>query len=554
MRKFIVALAIFFIMAQSPALASQVTTISFDEQTPMLNYYDQNSYIFALEKMSDGVFYQTKVCSGWDDPQCADKPYTANVIFPVCKSALDRNCIDFFEVTSSNVIDGTSKFIKTINPNGLSESKLKPAGSGLSLFEVPSLNTEGGVYKFAVKVRINFNQNGNRDFSASVIPYTDDSTKYKDPYVRENELVFSPGSKVISGTFGDPKCIWSENGACGIEARFPAGAKVKLTIRVGDYFTPWLHGRLAEPAFDYSDIGSGQYRLTITAKPVEIPGVSADISTSQNIGILQSVFCPFTSPGGFCTGNAEKDVERFVNQNGNRYRDNGWTTPFKIFDSLQQFFPSQASNKKEVWNFRTIPSNGGGLPYLCTNQMKYGSSFLGMINTNAMVYEEGAPKFENSYLNYKVGGVHSNPDGTDFLGTYDLVLNSEFARCLFGISEKASIYSSISVVQGGQESKVQTSFFKDDGNWVRFGAYGFTFSTPTIKVNLYDGVSKDSSKVIGESAKGNNAEESSQIIKSKGIAIQQKSPKIKTLVCMKGKQLKRVKGVSPKCPSGFRKA
>ena len=91
MRKILLIFSLFFgltlsITPATKADAALETKISFDEATPVLNYYDQNSYIFALEKMSDGVLYQTAVCSGWDDPKCRDGSYTANVIFPVCKN------------------------------------------------------------------------------------------------------------------------------------------------------------------------------------------------------------------------------------------------------------------------------------------------------------------------------------------------------------------------------------------------------------------------------------------------------------------------------------
>ena len=542
------------------AEAALETKISFDEATPVLNYYDQNSYIFALEKMSDGVLYQTAVCSGWDDPKCRDGSYTANVIFPVCKTITDQNCIEYLEVTSEKVFDGTSKLIKTLNPNGLASLKLtspkgdyqdvKPSGSGLSLFEVPSLTAAGEVSKFAVKVRISFSQDGSRAFSATVIPYSDGNTGYSDPEVKEGDISNVPGKKNIYASNGDPRCVWSEKGACGIETSFPKGAKIKLSIRVGDFFTPWLHGRLVEPSFDFTDIDVLQKRLTITAKPAVISGVSANIAIAENLKVLQSALCPPMYRGAFCSGDPATDIPRFVNQNGNRYSDSGWTSPFKIFELLEKFFPSRASSSKETWFFKTVPLSSYPTLSICANQ-KTKSPFLGVINTNAIVYDAGGLKFKDGYLDYTVGGVRSNPDGSDFMGTYDLVLNGEFARCLFGLGEKVPVSATVSIVSNDTESKVQTTFFKDDGKWIRFGAYGFTFSSPTFKVKL----TQDPSAVAVQTPTPSVESKVQEVKPTQTVTTQAIKPVAtkKTITCIKGKTSKKLTGLNPKCPAGYKK-
>jgi hypothetical protein len=84
---------------------------------------------------------------------------------------------------------------------------------------------------------------------------------------------------------------------------------------------------------------------------------------------------------------------------------------------------------------------------------------------------------------------------------------------------------------------VQTTFFKDDGKWIRFGAYGFTFSSPTLKIKLFEVGATDSSK--------STVQEEVVILPKKVVA--------KSISCIKGKISKKVSGVNPKCPSGFKK-
>jgi hypothetical protein len=108
--------------------------------------------------------------------------------------------------------------------------------------------------------------------------------------------------------------------------------------------------------------------------------------------------------------------------------------------------------------------------------------FVGLVTSNATSYSFGAPQYEKGYLNYQVAGLHFNPDGTEALGTYDLVLRSDVARCLYGFS-KAPVYGTVSVTGEG-DSKIATTVVKERDGWVYVSAKGFTFSKKTIKVKL----------------------------------------------------------------------
>jgi hypothetical protein len=106
------------------------------------------------------------------------------------------------------------------------------------------------------------------------------------------------------------------------------------------------------------------------------------------------------------------------------------------------------------------------------------------VTTNALAYSGGAPVFKNGFLSYQVAGAHYLPDGaTPVQGSYDLALRSETARCLYGFS-KAPISGTISVVGSQGEKKIATTVLREKAGWLTLAAYGFTFSSPTIKVKL----------------------------------------------------------------------
>jgi hypothetical protein len=144
-----------------------------------------------------------------------------------------------------------------------------------------------------------------------------------------------------------------------------------------------------------------------------------------------------------------------------------------------------------------------------------------LVFTNASVFSSGAPAFNKSEgtLDYKVASPHTKPDGTLTSGTYDLVLNSTVARCLYGFS-KAPIGATVSVLSNEGQAQVATTIINEKNGFFRMGAYGFGFSSPTIKM-----------KITQTATSGSKT----------------------TITCVKGKTSKKVTAVKPVCPAGFKK-
>jgi hypothetical protein len=118
--------------------------------------------------------------------------------------------------------------------------------------------------------------------------------------------------------------------------------------------------------------------------------------------------------------------------------------------------------------------------------------------------------------------LHYGPDGkTPNLGTYDLVLRSDAARCLYGFSS-APVSATVSIAGADGSQSVATTVVTEKDGWLKMKAAGFTFSEKQIKVKI--------------------TQESVAIAKKKS-----------TITCVKGKITKKVSAVSPKCPAGFKK-
>jgi hypothetical protein len=113
---------------------------------------------------------------------------------------------------------------------------------------------------------------------------------------------------------------------------------------------------------------------------------------------------------------------------------------------------------------------------------------------------------------------HYLPDGTEFKGSYDLMIRSDVARCIYGFSS-APISATISVISSDGTAQVATTLVREKNGWLSLSAKNFTFSAPVVKVSL----------------------------KQAGSKVAKKS----TITCVKGKTSKKVTGTKPMCPKGF---
>jgi len=182
-----------------------------------------------------------------------------------------------------------------------------------------------------------------------------------------------------------------------------------------------------------------------------------------------------------------------------------------------------------AWTIATMNnSQVPGQIQQCINQT---DSLAGIVTTNSAEYFDGPPIFdkESGSLDYKVAATHFEPDGTTvFKGSYDLVMSSKVARCIYGFTS-APISATVSVTSESGANSVATTVVNERNGWLSLGAYNFTYSTPTIRVVL-SGTS--ASAIATPSATKKPAEP-------------------KSITCVKGKVIK--KFITSKCPVGYKK-
>jgi hypothetical protein len=170
------------------------------------------------------------------------------------------------------------------------------------------------------------------------------------------------------------------------------------------------------------------------------------------------------------------------------------------------------------------------------------SQLNGIVTTNSTVYSPGPPTFnkDEGNLNYQVAAPHFTNKGDAFLGTYDLVMRSAVARCVYGFS-KAPIKASISVVSATGTPQIATTVVGEQDGWLHLSANGFEFSSPTVSVKLAQDAPAPEIK-IEPIPEPSVAATITPVVSNKS-----------TIKCSNGKTIKSVTGIKPTCPKGFKK-
>ena len=470
---------------------------------------------------------------GVDPCNKSDQTYVANLLLPVCKSAAEQWCIESVSIRKKDEPATKSvKFIRQVD-SALVENAPGdglPGGSSISLWQAEGMQNSGGVDTYAVYVVLKATKFPGRgptfdQFTAMVLPYSETrGFKYERPFSEEMVL---PNGSIRIGTRGSAgECAWTETGLCGLMEDFPNGVRASLTLRVSNLLTGWLMGRMADPLINVEPFDAEQNKISIDAEPVKVPKFYAVTDRSKaSAAILESL--PRNSDFSGVTNN-------LANESG----------AFRTIENWKDVAKDTAAGLVSTWSATTIRSGFGSQCLADTTKL------LGVVTTNAMVYEGTAPRFERETLNYQVGGMHFNPDGSVFEGTYDLVMRKGTAQCLYGFND-APITATVTVVEAGKEQRIETSSLQELGSgtekWLKLSARGFTFSSPTLKIKL----NQDKPTTAAPTAPNNS---SATAAGSGNPAPAVKAPaKRLSITCVKGKVTRKISGVAPKCPAGFKK-
>ncbi len=464
----------------------------------------------AVEEI--GVRGDWLYCYSTEDPTCDfanakwgpdSRGILGMSVLPYCESNGAENCIENFEISYDGESFSGAKHLRMLE-SGLTQvadPKLNYlGGASASLWDDSTVkNSKNQSYLTNVVYSVFYSPDTKKfqvsNIAFGVIPYREEVGNYTAPKINKDA---PPNSRMDWG--GTRDTTWSENGKAGFAMEFPKDARYRLTVRLTNEVTGWYKARLKDPQVGISKFSNTNNRVIVEGQPVSVPTFA--------YSKLKGNFTPRENKWWQNNGQVNNTTPAGADQSD-------------IFEYLDYFRPlvsDKAAGFNTLW---TVNSTNWGNENKC---LQDSSRVVGIVSTNAMGFNGNSPSYKDGTLNYQVAGMHYMPDGKSLVeGTYDLLIRSDAARCLYGFSN-APIQASISVT-GEADQKVATTAMTEGNGWIKLSAYGFTFSDPTISVKL------SQAKV-----------QANTLVK-----------KNKTITCIKGKISKKVSGISPKCPAGYKK-
>ena len=507
--------------------------------TPSLMSFTSDGYQFGVSKVI--AVKKCDAMGGADCPLSEFQKYHSPMSF--CSASNSTDCIQ--EVTAKSA-SGASLQVNYLGPYGgdpswsfKGNSSMNLPTSGQSfLVDIPSAPHAGGS-KYLISSVLDgvrypsdsqFTTNG---LQATIWPVSIKTGTYQ-PYAESLSPTNYSALGVNSGAGGGCEGVQSEIGSCAIASALPLDVSFGIKLKLRTKVDGWIHGRISHVDATVSRAGDGDQLVTISGFPVKVPTIFGWVSKEKAPAALTNFYKamdPFYLNMGNGYGRCLDPSETSGPCNP-RYWESILRSPGTSPDGIQElalWLPivnDKAVAAPSAWSVRTVSGNLNN----CGTETK---NLVGFVSTNATDYLPGPPTFNSAdgTLDYKVLSTHYLPDNSVSQGSYDLVIDSSVARCIYGFSN-APIKATVSVISSDGSSQAVTTTVTENNGFLRMSANGFTYSNPTIKVKL-------------------SQESPSPAPTTSGTAAP--STKKTTITCIKGKLTKSVSAVKPTCPTGYKK-
>ena len=503
-----------------------------------------------------GKVVAVKACKDFTEAECPrDQFQRYTTPLNLCLSEKDGNCVEEVIAKDSSGAKLEVNFLR----NFPEENKYDfvgeplanlPDGGTTFLVDIPAAKHDGGTTYLASVVINGDREVKNPKFRTSYF----NAQLFAVSLVKGNFMMSTPGLDASVYTeyrntnrSGDLQCsiqCSSTEKAVGyaLPLNFTFGFKLRLSAEVNG----WLNGRVSNVESAISKDSAGRQIVEVTGKPVIVPvifGWASNATAPANLLAFYNAMDPKRAHSGNGFGKC-LDPNRTSTTPGPCnpiYWESTLRNPGKDLESLKEIalwlpvLKDKAVAAPTMWLISSLGQQFNNGCAATTDRVS------GIVTTNATGYVSGPPEFnkDDQTLDYKVIAAHNLADGTEFKGTYDLTIDADFARCIYGFT-KAPIGATVSIVSADGQSQVATVIVSQKDKWIHLGAYGFTFSSPTLKVKFTQAAEPVVTPTPTPSA-------------SPSAIVKPLVAKKTVIVCMKGKVVKKITAVNPKCPAGYKK-
>ncbi len=468
------------------------------------------------------------LCNSLSDAACIKSGMEMRIraLFDQCETSGDRDCVSSLTAIKPNGerITATQKIVLESKHAFKGDPKrLIPDGRGAGIW---TIQDGSKVMDFAmvagIEMRIrDLDPNSTMPIASNIIrekmlvaiqpvDIVQSNTIREVELSVENQTIVGNTSAITDG------CFVAANGLCALRKAFDEELSFEVGVRYRQGVQGWMVGRIQNFKLVGTSFTSNDgFEMKISGKPVTIGAVIAWSRWENTSNKVRELFAKGVDGYGW---RPNKSVPEVLNPDGNTrtlltYLNESGERSIAHFDAWLPLIKDKATAMRTRWNVQSISENQSEY-----DRCSKGLGLIGVVNSNASVYSAGPPIFnkKSGTLEYKVAAPHYRSDGvTKHLGTYDLAMRADVARCLYGFT-KAPISAVVSIESDSGVTTISTKTVTERDGLLRLNASGFTFSSPTIKVKLT-----------------------------------QKSTKSQTITCAKGTKKITLTGVNVTCPKGY---
>jgi len=517
----------------------------------------------------DGKVTKVAICNTGSEDGCNYSVYSFyRAVLPVCADAADINCISEIFATDTSgkkLTVGSATVFPTNNPQAFAGNKALnvPRGSGAALVSIPGAPHAGGD-KYLIKTTLSASRvNEQSTFETPRLAASISAVKiidgdFFDLVTETNTAKYDRVGRIQVGTtqtkqVADPRasklCVAVSTTQCALPYSMPKEISFGFSLRLNTNLSGWLHGRMKNAVIDYKTT-NGITNLTVNANPIAVPLVDvwskSDDLSDAHVAAYQSQFWagdamhyPITNENlGQPITTDEKTRSGMKNISFKHLNTSFSKASMDNFLLWLPIAKDKAAAMPTQWRLGTMTDNGSGPVKECLDKEK---ALAGVVTTNSTMYLDGPPTFSDNTLDYKVASTHFEPDGTTvFKGSYELIMSSAVARCIYKFSS-APISATVSITSENGEANTATTVINEKNGWLKLGAYGFTFSSPTVRVKLSQDAAVATASPTPTPSPSSSATAAPVAAKKTSIT------------CVKGKTIKKVSAINPVCPKGFKK-
>jgi hypothetical protein len=295
-------------------------------------------------------------------------------------------------------------------------------------------------------------------------------------------------------------CKWQDSsGDCMFPFNFPEKTEFQIKVLLGNATeSNWFSSSIQNARITYSTptgLQDGTRLLTVEGAP----------SKSEVIDVLPenpakiSAICGY---GGRFDADSLGDSENFLH-----------------FKKCAEIASPKSIGQIESWRISNFGSGRASYNCFKKNPVLLG----GVVSTNASIFDSAPPSWDanSSTLKYSIASTHFDTNGEINKGFYQLSIQENIAKCLWGNLGSAP-QATVEVTSSSGTSNVATSSTALLNGYLYIDVQNFHYSIDNISIHFSPAAPTTPDA---------------------------KSTKI---LCAKGKLIKQISGISPTCPAGYK--